>query len=160
MPNKEPACAWIFGNSSVRVVTQGLFGPYLNTFVPPSLPTRLTALGSPRMARAVTTALICLNSGLLLLLLFSVGFSESEVFGVSWVSRWVNVIFKWKPFTVLLKIGFEIDSRKSPSLFSIIIISSSSSNSGSGSGSSNKLLYLHDRIILQYCKSMHMTIKI
>ena len=25
---------------------------------------------------------------------------------------------------------------------------------------SNKLLYLHDRIILQYCKSMYMTIKI
>ena len=25
---------------------------------------------------------------------------------------------------------------------------------------SNKLLYLHDGIILQYCKSMHMTIKI
>ena len=25
---------------------------------------------------------------------------------------------------------------------------------------SNKFLYLHDRIILQYCKSMYMTIKI
>ena len=49
MPNQEPASAWIFGNSSVRVGTQGLFRPYLKTFVPPFLPTRLTAPGSPRM---------------------------------------------------------------------------------------------------------------
>ena len=35
MPNQEPASAWIFGNSSVRVGTQGLFCPYLKTFVPP-----------------------------------------------------------------------------------------------------------------------------
>ena len=38
-----------FGNSSVRVDTQGLFRPYLKTSVPPFLPTRLTAPGiSPR----------------------------------------------------------------------------------------------------------------
>ena len=49
VPNQEPASAWIFGNSSVRVGTQGLFCPYLKTFVPPFLPTRLTAPGSPRM---------------------------------------------------------------------------------------------------------------
>ena len=30
-------------------VTQGLFRPYLKAFVPPFLPTRLTAPGSPRM---------------------------------------------------------------------------------------------------------------
>ena len=35
-------------NSLVRVGTQGLFRPYLKTFVPPFLPTRLTAPGSPR----------------------------------------------------------------------------------------------------------------
>ena len=33
----------------MRVGTQGLFRPYLNTFVPPFLPTRLTAPGSLRM---------------------------------------------------------------------------------------------------------------
>ena len=49
MPNQEPASAWIFGNSSVRVGTQGLFHPYLKTLFPPFLPTRLTASGSPRM---------------------------------------------------------------------------------------------------------------
>ena len=49
MPNQEPVSAWIFGNSSVRVGTQGLFRPYLKTFVPPFLPTRLTCPGSPRM---------------------------------------------------------------------------------------------------------------
>ena len=49
MPNQEPASAWIFGNGSVRVSTQGLFRRYLKTFVPPFLPTRLTAPGSPRM---------------------------------------------------------------------------------------------------------------
>ena len=48
MPNKEPASA-IFGNSSVRVGTQGLFRPYLKTFVAPFLPTGLIAPGSPRM---------------------------------------------------------------------------------------------------------------
>ena len=40
---------------------------------------------------------------------------------------------------------------------------SGSGGSGSGSGSNSngkKLLYFHDRIIIQYCKSMHMTIKI
>jgi len=36
---------------------------------------------------------------------------------------------------------------------------SSSSGSGSGSGSgSSKLLYLHDRKILQYCKSIFIVI--
>ena len=49
MPNQEPASAWIFGNSSVRVGTQGLFRPYLKTFVAPFLPTRLAVPGSPRM---------------------------------------------------------------------------------------------------------------
>ena len=49
MPNQEPASAWIFGNGPVRVGTQGLFRPYLKTFVPPFLPTRLIAPGSPRM---------------------------------------------------------------------------------------------------------------
>ena len=49
VPNQEPASAWFFGNSSVRVGTQGLFRPYLKTFVGPFLPTRLTAPGSPRM---------------------------------------------------------------------------------------------------------------
>ena len=34
VPNQEPASAWIFGNSSVRVGTQGLFYPYLKTFRP------------------------------------------------------------------------------------------------------------------------------
>ena len=51
VPNQEPASAWIFGNSSVRVGTQGLFRPYLKTFLAPFLPTRLTAPGSPRMFR-------------------------------------------------------------------------------------------------------------
>ena len=42
---------------------------------------------------------------------------------------------------------------------------SSGGSGGSGGGSSsccnsNKLLYLHDRIIVQYCKSMPITIKI
>ena len=49
MPNQEPAPAWSFGNSSVRVGTQGLFRPYLKTLVTSFLPTRLTAPGSPRM---------------------------------------------------------------------------------------------------------------
>ena len=35
--------------SSVGVGTQGLVCPYLKTFIPPFLPTRLTAPGSPRM---------------------------------------------------------------------------------------------------------------
>ena len=38
-----------FWKSPVRVGTQGLFLPYLKTFVPFFLPTRLTAPGSPRM---------------------------------------------------------------------------------------------------------------
>ena len=42
----------------------------------------------------------------------------------------------------------------------IIIISSSSIGSGGGGGGGIKLLYLHDRIIVQYCKSMPITIKI
>ena len=50
VPNQEPASAWIFGNSSVRVGTQRLFRPYLKTFVPPFLPARLTAPGSPKMS--------------------------------------------------------------------------------------------------------------
>ena len=49
VPNQEPASAWIFGHSSVRVGIQGLFCPYLKTFAPPFLPTRLTAPGSSRM---------------------------------------------------------------------------------------------------------------
>ena len=52
MPNQEPASALIFGNSKVRVGTQGLFRPYLKTFVPPFLPTWLTALESLRMRPA------------------------------------------------------------------------------------------------------------
>ena len=40
-----------FWNSSVRVGTQGLFCRYLKTFVPPFLPTRLTAPESPRMRK-------------------------------------------------------------------------------------------------------------
>ena len=39
VPNQEPTSAWIFGNGLVRVGTQGLFHPYLKTFVPPFLPT-------------------------------------------------------------------------------------------------------------------------
>ena len=38
VPNQEPASAWIFWNSSVKVGTQGLFCTYLKTFVPPFLP--------------------------------------------------------------------------------------------------------------------------
>ena len=34
MPNQEPVSAWIFENSSGRFGTQGLFHPYLKTFVP------------------------------------------------------------------------------------------------------------------------------
>ena len=49
MPNQEPASAWIFGKGPVRVGTQGLFRPYLKTFVLPFLSTRLTAPGYPRM---------------------------------------------------------------------------------------------------------------
>ena len=47
--NPEPASSWIFGNSLVRLGTQGVFRPYLKTFVAPFLPTRLTAPRSPRM---------------------------------------------------------------------------------------------------------------
>ena len=39
----------------VRVGTQELFCPYLKTFVPPFLPTQLTAPGSPRMGKCVST---------------------------------------------------------------------------------------------------------
>ena len=53
VPNQEAASAWIFGNSSVKVGTQGLFRPYLKTFVLPFLPTRLTAPGSPRMGLTI-----------------------------------------------------------------------------------------------------------
>ena len=45
MPNQEPASAWIFGNSLLRVGTEGLFHPYLKTFVPPFLRIRQTAPG-------------------------------------------------------------------------------------------------------------------
>ena len=55
VPNQDPASAWIFGNSSVRVGTQGLFHQYLKTFVPPFLLTRLTAPGSPRMCLIKTS---------------------------------------------------------------------------------------------------------
>ena len=51
MPNQELASTWIFGNGSVRVGTQGLFRPYLKTFIASFLLTRLTAPGSPRMHR-------------------------------------------------------------------------------------------------------------
>ena len=54
VPNQEPASAWIFGNSSVRVGTQGLFRPYLKNFVPPFLPTRLT--DCPWVSEDETTA--------------------------------------------------------------------------------------------------------
>ena len=51
VPNQEPASAWIFGNSLVRVGTQGLFCPSwkLSSRLFPFLATRLTAPGSPRM---------------------------------------------------------------------------------------------------------------
>ena len=49
VPNQVQVSAWIFGNSSVRVGTQGLFRPYLKTFVAPFLPTWLTAPWSPTM---------------------------------------------------------------------------------------------------------------
>ena len=39
----------------MRVGTQGLFCPYLKTFVTPFFPTRLTAPGSPRMANTILT---------------------------------------------------------------------------------------------------------
>ena len=39
--------------NSMTVGTQGLFRPYLKTFVPPFLLTRLTAPGSPRMGLTV-----------------------------------------------------------------------------------------------------------
>ena len=42
---------FFFGNVAVRVGTQGLFRPCLKTFVAPFLPARLTAPGSPRMAK-------------------------------------------------------------------------------------------------------------
>ena len=42
---------FFFGNVPVRVGTQGLFRPCLKTFVAPFLPARLTAPGSPRMAK-------------------------------------------------------------------------------------------------------------
>ena len=51
VPNQEPASARSFGNGSVIIGTQGLFRPYMKTFLPPFLPTRLTATGSPRMLR-------------------------------------------------------------------------------------------------------------
>ena len=41
--------SWPFGNGPVRVGTQGLFRPWLKTFVAPFNPARLTAPGSPRM---------------------------------------------------------------------------------------------------------------
>ena len=57
-----PASAKIFGNSSVIVGTQGLFRPYLKTFVTPFLPTRLTARESPRMGSPIQcTVAICNN---------------------------------------------------------------------------------------------------
>ena len=51
VPNQEPASARSLGNGSVIVGTQGLFRPYMKTILPPFLPTRLTATGSPRMLR-------------------------------------------------------------------------------------------------------------
>ena len=45
VPNQEPTSVWIFWNGLVRVGTQGLFRPYLKTFVAPLLSTRLTAPG-------------------------------------------------------------------------------------------------------------------
>ena len=51
VPNQEPAFAWLFGNGPVRVGTQGIFRPFLKTFVGPFLSTRLTTPGSPRMSK-------------------------------------------------------------------------------------------------------------
>ena len=45
--------AGIFGNGPVRVSTQGLFCPYLKTFVAHFLATQVTAPGSPRMTLAL-----------------------------------------------------------------------------------------------------------
>jgi len=77
---------------------------------------------------AETTALICLISSLLWLLLSGVGFSglnKFEVFGVFWVSslsRWVNVILMWM-FSVLRKIVLKLNHESLlPSLFIIIIL--------------------------------------
>ena len=53
-PIRSWASAWIFWNGPVRVGTQGLFRPYLKTFVAHFLPTRLTAPGSPRMRSSTT----------------------------------------------------------------------------------------------------------
>ena len=44
----------IFGNGPEGVGTQGIFHPYLKIFVPPFLPNRLTAPGSPRMVGSGT----------------------------------------------------------------------------------------------------------
>ena len=41
------------------------------------------------------------------------------------------------------------------SFWQLLVVAGSTSNSNS-----NKLLYFHGRVILQYCKSMHMTSKI
>ena len=60
--NQETTAVWIFGNTSVRVGTQGLFRPYLKTFVPPFFPTRLTAPGSLRMGGY---AIYCRNAQVL-----------------------------------------------------------------------------------------------
>ena len=53
MLNQEPASAGIFVIGPVRVSTQGLFRPYLKTFVAHFLPTQVTAPGSPRMTLAL-----------------------------------------------------------------------------------------------------------
>ena len=49
VPIQEPAFAWPFENSLMRVSTQGLFHPCLKAFVAPFLPAWLTAPVSLRM---------------------------------------------------------------------------------------------------------------
>lgn len=76
----------------------------------------------PSLGRAETTALICLISGLLWLLLSGVGFSglnEFEVFGVFLSIKSIKVsecYFNVNVFGVT-EDCFEIESRKSPSFF-------------------------------------------
>ena len=81
MPNQQPASAWIFGNSLVRVGTQGLFRPYLKTFVPPFLPTRLTAPRSPRMS-------IFQNDGNTTFLYASISLAEIAREILTWSEAW------------------------------------------------------------------------
>ena len=103
VPNQEPASAWIFGNSSVRVGTQGLFRPYLKTLVAPFLSTRLTAPGSPRMFQLVMKN--CVSC-----LIYSLkGPCHSCVF------QWVNIADNSSLFAKILKVSlktFDIERYK------------------------------------------------